>query len=203
MRVAVIAGGELKSSSKIIEKIENIEYDLVIAVDGGYDNAKKLKIEPDVLIGDLDSVTDNNFEGKIFKYNPEKDETDLMLACEYEKNATSIDILTATGNRLDHFLVNLSVLENLQNNGISARIIDEKNIITVLKGKQKFINLSKYVSVIPITPEIELSCENLMYKADKLIVKRDKIISVSNESNADEFVIDVSSGCAYIIQSND
>lgn len=203
MRLLVIAGGELRNCAKVVEKINNIKYDLVIAVDSGYNNAMKLKIEPDVVIGDLDSVNSLNFDGKIVKYNPEKDETDLMLACDYEENAKSIDILTATGNRLDHFMVNLSLLEDLQSKNIFARMIDEKNVISVLTGKQNFINQSKYISVIPITEEIEMSCTNLKYKADKLIVKREKIISISNEAVADEFMIDVSKGKAYIIQSDD
>lgn len=203
MKVLIIAGGELKNSNLITKRITNNKYDLVIAVDSGYNNAQKLGIIPDVVIGDLDSVENLNFDGTIIKYNPEKDETDLMLACEYEKNATNIDIITATGNRLDHFMVNLSILENLQSRNVIARIIDEKNIISVLKGKQKFCNISKYISVIPITDEIEMSCVNLKYSADKLIVKRDKVISVSNEATANEFEIDISKGRAYIIQSDD
>lgn len=203
MRVLVIAGGALNDSKSVNEKIVNNIYDLVIAVDSGYNNAQKLGILPDIVIGDLDSVEQLNFDGEIIKYNPEKDETDLMIACEYEKNATSIDILTATGNRLDHFMVNLSLLEKLQSQNIDAKIIDEKNIISVLKGKRKYDNISKYVSVIPITEAIEMSCVNLKYNADKLTIKREKIISVSNEAIFDNFEIDINKGLAYLIQSDD
>lgn len=203
MKVLVIAGGELKNSEIINKKIQDNIYDLTIAVDSGYDNAKKLNITPHIVIGDLDSVQELDFNGKIIKYNPEKDETDLMLACEYEKNAKFIDIICATGNRLDHFMVNLSILEQLYTKGVQSRIIDEKNIISVLKGKKNYVNVSKYISILPITNEIEMSCSNLKYNADKLIVKREKIISVSNEAISNEFQIDISKGEAFIIQSDD
>lgn len=203
MKVLIIAGGELKDANKVCEKIDVSSYELVIAVDSGYNNAQKLNITPDIVIGDLDSVSNLDFKGEIIKYNPEKDETDLMLACNYEKNAEVIDILCATGNRLDHFMGNLSILENLYMLNINARIIDEKNIISVLKSKLEFVNVSKYVSIIPITQEIELTCKNLKYPADKLIVNRNKIISISNEAISDKFLIDIRKGSAFIIQADD
>lgn len=206
MKVLIIAGGELRDSGKVRQRIEVMDYDLVIAVDRGYNNAQKLGIAPDIVIGDLDSIDRlelDKFKGEIIRYNPEKDETDLMLTCEYEKNAKSIDILCATGGRLDHFMGNLAVLENLHNKDIYVRIIDEKNIITVLQGKQQYHNLGKYVSVIPITDEIELTCTNLKYQANKLTVKREKLISISNEAISHEFEIEISKGKAYIIQADD
>ena len=63
-------------------KIEN--GDLVIAADGGYETLKKLNIEPDVIIGDFDSLkSDLPQNGNIIKHPVKKNDTDTLLAIKY------------------------------------------------------------------------------------------------------------------------
>ena len=55
--------------------------DFVIAADGGYDRLLSMGITPDLLIGDLDSISADVPSGiKLLKHEVEKDETDMHLA---------------------------------------------------------------------------------------------------------------------------
>ena len=54
--------------------------DLVIAADGGYTYLKELGIEPDVLLGDFDSLSLVPEHEHLVRHSPIKDDTDMALA---------------------------------------------------------------------------------------------------------------------------
>ena len=54
---------------------------IIIAADGGYDNALRLGIMPDLFVGDMDSVTEKVDIEKVM-LNKEKDFTDTEIAIE-------------------------------------------------------------------------------------------------------------------------
>ena len=62
------------------------EFDEVIAVDSGFDNSRILGILPDIVIGDLDSISANGLETvekqsiQIISFPEDKDKSDLELA---------------------------------------------------------------------------------------------------------------------------
>lgn len=203
MKDIVICGGLLLNKDIILDKIDK-EYNKVIAVDSGYNNAILLGLKPNIIIGDLDSIKeyDNNIE--LIQYNPIKDDTDIKLALDYciNKYNNNIDIICATGNRIDHLLNNISMLSYLKDKGIKARILDEYNIISTLDEYNEINNISKYVSIIPISDYIIYSSTNLYYKANKLRVNRVNIMSISNQAIKDKFSIKIHKGEALLIQSN-
>lgn len=205
MNVLIIAGGPLLSAEKILNKIGNYEYDFILCADSGYDNASKLEMTPNLIIGDMDSIkADTTFIKKIIAPS-KKDESDLFL-CVLEAvklKAKNIDIICATGGRLDHTLANISILEFLGNQTINGRIFDEQNIINWLDSENSYKNTSKYISIIPISKKITFSTTNLIYKTNFLTVKRSEIISISNECISEEFTISLHKGKALLIQSDD
>jgi thiamine pyrophosphokinase len=110
----IISGGEPGKSG--VYKTFARSSDFVICADGGFANAKKLGIKPDLIIGDLDSKaiskTDTNkFKNKIKKYPRDKDESDTELAVRYafRNGAKEVTILGALGKRVDHSLANIYV----------------------------------------------------------------------------------------------
>ena len=77
----LICAGDLE----IAEIPEKREGDLVIAVDGGYLYCQVLGIEPDVVIGDFDSLGEDNRAQigpgqRMISLNPVKDDTDTLAA---------------------------------------------------------------------------------------------------------------------------
>lgn len=202
----IIGGGVLTNADIIKQKVLKLECSLIIACDSGYDNAKKLGLSPEILVGDLDSIQNTNVNDcEIVKLNPEKDDTDLKIAIELaiSKDFNEFYIICATGGRLDHFLCNLSILEYIDELGFEGFVIDEYNEISINNQQCKtYKNTSKYVSVIPITETIDITLENLKYPLDNYTVSRQNIISVSNEATCLEYKINVLKGKAYIIKSD-
>ncbi len=204
MKVLIVAAGEVKDTEKVKNKLPLNDYTLVISVDGGYDICEKMSIKPQYLIGDLDSTKKVDFDCEVIKFDKDKDYTDLDLAIEFalKQKATFIDIIGATGNRLDHFLGNLAVLERLHDSNVKGRIIDEKNIINISSSKITYKNISDYVSVLPITDSVIFSCFDLKYEVMMCETKRQQTLGISNESSSTEFTIEIHRGKAFIIQSD-
>ncbi len=204
MTYLIVAGGVLLEPEQMKNRLP--KWDKVIAVDSGYDHCISLEIKPDVLIGDLDSVKSTLQYGlcELMTANPEKDDTDLKLAVDQAitNGARHITIVCGTGGRMDHFLNNLSILDYVYAKGIECEMVDEVNRITILEGKQSYINSSKYISLIPITDSIVASAENLKYPMDKMKISRENIISVSNEATKDTFTLDIIEGKAFLIQAD-
>ena len=85
--------------------------DLVIAADSGLDAAFKAGIEPDLVVGDFDSLEDRSLldripAGKKKEYPVDKDDTDTELAIKAatEMKADHVAIAGGGGGRLDHLM---------------------------------------------------------------------------------------------------
>lgn len=91
---------------------------LVIAADSGLRHALGLGISVDVVVGDLDSVTDDALAsavaaGALVERHPTaKDATDLelALAAAHERACTHAVVVGIGGGRLDHFVANTLAL---------------------------------------------------------------------------------------------
>jgi thiamine pyrophosphokinase len=111
----VLAGGDPPTAA-VIERLPAA--DLVVAADSGLDHAEALGIRVDVVVGDLDSVTDaalgraRDAGTPVTEHPRDKDATDLDLAllAAVDRGATHLVVVGGTGGRLDHLLGNLLLL---------------------------------------------------------------------------------------------
>jgi len=80
----------------------------VIAADSGLETALRYGIEPDLIIGDMDSLSDLRLlagrEARTIRYPVDKDETDTEIGLDLMRNAglRDITIIGGGGGRLDH-----------------------------------------------------------------------------------------------------
>ncbi len=117
MKVLIVANGESPSATVAEEAARNS--DLIVATDGGVFAAAKLKLLPDILTGDMDSVLVDNALELFPKLRviptPDQDYSDLEKAVDIASQfgATSIVVIGATGRRPDHTLANLALLRTL------------------------------------------------------------------------------------------
>jgi thiamine pyrophosphokinase len=92
----------------------------VIAADSGLDHAEAAGIAVDLVVGDLDSVSPDALAraeaaGVAIERHPAaKDATDTELAVEAAvvRGATNVTLLTGGGDRLDHLLAGLLLLDH-------------------------------------------------------------------------------------------
>ena len=153
--ISIICNGEDYSEKKIKDYCKNSDY--IIAVDGGLKILDKLSINPDFILGDMDSVDKdillkyNNIGKKT--YPVEKDFTDSELAIKkaIDFNPDKISILAATGSYIDHSFANMINLLRNYSKDINIKIATKNAIIFSIFDK-KVIKDSpgRRISVFPI-----------------------------------------------------
>lgn len=123
-----------------------------MAVDGGANYCRKLRIKPNIIIGDMDSISKKTkkYFSKIKTIKIiDQETTDLEKALKYLKklkNITNINIFCAASlNRVDHFL------SNIYSCGNNTQIIDKNFIIKFIDHNIMLKNLkNKTVSMFPV-----------------------------------------------------
>ncbi|MCL2446469.1 MAG: thiamine diphosphokinase [Oscillospiraceae bacterium] len=111
--------------------------DFTIAADGGLHHLQAWGVEPDYLIGDMDSLQSELPSGiSHVKYPAEKDDTDLALALEeaLRRGYTRVVLTGCTGGRADHTFANLQLLVQAAKRGVQAVMLDEDYTLTALVG---------------------------------------------------------------------
>lgn len=111
--VLVFAGGEM------VDPVHPVpEADYVIAADSGLDHALARDIPVDLLVGDLDSVSEHGLRSaevgslRVERHPEDKDATDLelALAAAVRHGAAHIIVVGGGGGRIDHLLANALLL---------------------------------------------------------------------------------------------
>ncbi|EOD01323.1 thiamine diphosphokinase [Caldisalinibacter kiritimatiensis] len=211
MKALIISSGNIKDTKILVELHKQV--DLTICADGGSAYAIKANIEPDIVIGDLDSIDkgtlkvieNNNI--KIFKYPTKKDMTDTELAIEYaiEKGVNEIIFTGVTGNRLDHTLSNIMLLYKLLKIGVKGKIIDSNNEIYITDNS---LNLQRqngtYVSIIPLVNDLQgVTLKGFEYETENIDIKIGSTLGISNEIKDKKGSINIKNGVALVIKSRD
>ena len=155
-RCILIGAGDLT-----VGEIQKKEGDYVIALDGGLGYCDFLQLEPDLIIGDFDSVTDGERQAleaiekmapeRVIRLKPEKDDTDMLYALKHalKLGYREFRLYAATGGRLDHTLANVQCLLYLKNHDASGYLMDGNGMILVIKDEKISFreNMEGYVSL--------------------------------------------------------
>ena len=94
--------------------------DYVIAADGGYTACRRAGVEPQLLLGDFDSLAEVPALPHVERVPVEKDDTDMMLAIKrgLERGETLFHLYGGMGGqRTDHTVANLQALLYLADHG--------------------------------------------------------------------------------------
>lgn len=155
MKAVIFANGTIDNSDSAISG-----NDLIIAADGGTHHCLSSGITPDVVIGDLDSLTADNINElqianvEIIRYPAKKDQTDLELALKLaiDRGADEIVVFGAMGGRWDMSIANilLPAEQNLSN--ATIRIIDGHHEIMLLRAGKEMIFHGKKGDIFSLIP---------------------------------------------------
>jgi thiamine pyrophosphokinase len=142
--------------------------DCIIAADGGANTCYKYSINPDYIIGDLDSVDEKSkqhFKDSEFIYRPGQNEHDLLKALKFcESLKPKKVVVTAVfGKRIDHTFSNLFTLQN-QNLNFELEFIDDYAKIFIINNQFEF-NLPKNqpISFLSYKPVYGITLKRFKY----------------------------------------
>lgn len=203
-RCVVIGAMPVKLALKELIK----KSDVVICADGGYIEAKKQAVVPNMIIGDFDStVKPTDTDASILVLPKEKDDTDTYYIARYivDNNFTDALFCGVTGGRLEHTIANIQMLKFLAKNRVNATLMDESSqIIAVNSGKIVLPKMeNKYFSIFAMDERAEgVSEKGCKYLLDNVTLTNEFPIGISNEFLDTEVEISVEKGCLLLIITN-
>lgn len=183
--------------------------DLVIAVDGGLSYCSILGVEPDYLIGDFDSISDQERDAvkelkkripdQVIELCVRKNDTDMLAALKLglEKGYRSFLIYGGTGGRLDHTLANIQCLLFLKKKGAVGYLMDGNRMIFVIKNEEVRFRkeMEGYLSLFTLGQEaVGVTIQGMKYPLDHYKMCNDYPIGISNEFIGEEGSVCVEDG---------
>ena len=187
--VSVILNGQMPTDDTIINQITNSDY--IIAVDGSANKLFDIEIIPDVIIGDLDSLQNNNNKNIELVKTPNQNKTDFRKTLEWciEKNILNISIFGISGESEDHFLGNYYTLSDFGEK-ISWKAFTDFSVISPCVGNKKFESFKgQKVSLFCMKGSSTVNSENLEYPLQSYHLKPSDD-AVRNLSLEDHFTIE-------------
>lgn len=181
---------------------------LVICADGGMRHTERLKITPDVIVGDFDSAKSRLSDISSVECPTHKDYTDTERCVDLaiERGCKEIELIGAFGGRVDHEFSHYCLMAYALKKGASLVAVDEKNE-AFMKDKPFRITdrKKKYVSFFAYGGTVEgLWLKGLKYELEGVSLRCDTTLSVSNEFLSDEDAeISFDKGILLVILSED
>lgn len=192
------------------------EEDLVIAVDGGLGYCGLLEVEPDLIIGDFDSVTEQEAEAivtlegqipdRIIRLPVEKDDTDMLAALKegLKRGYRDFRIYAGMGGRFDHSFANVQCLLYLKNRDAVGYLVDGSGMTLVIKNEEVRFKkgLEGYLSLFSLTEAAKgVTITGMKYLLENTVITNDFPIGISNEFIGEEAVITVEEGSLMCVIS--
>ncbi len=187
-RAILFVNGEMGDGAYLRGVIAPEDY--LIAVDGGLHHLRALGLWPNLLIGDLDSITAQEREdaaqhgAEILQFPAHKDETDLELAL-LEAARRQFDALLLAGmlgGRLDQTLANLFLLLLPELAGRDVRVLEADQEISVIRQRAEIRGqVGDVVSLMPLQGDAEgVATAGLEYPLRDETLHADRGRGVSN-----------------------
>ena len=185
----ILANGSFPSRTIPLSILNNCKR--IIACDGATNRLVKAGKTPTVIVGDCDSLSDENKKqfASIIHQVTEQETNDLSKAVRYcvEQGWKDIIILGATGEREDHTMANISLLAEYLHLANISMVTDYGVFVAISKDSIFDSYKGQQVSLFPLDGQ-PISVKGLKYQIENKIFDRWWQATL-NESEAAEFVI--------------
>ena len=199
-KIVILANGQFPSEPRCLSILKGAGK--IICCDGAADKLIDAGLTPQLIIGDLDSLSDEARaqHRSILIRDEDQESNDLTKAIRYcmEKAYASVSILGATGLREDHTLGNISLmLEYFP--GIELKIIsDFGSFFLVRSGEAIASRAGEKISIFSVDNRIRVSARGLKYPLEELQLSNWYRASL-NEATSDRFVLHYESDLPLIV----
>lgn len=202
MTTLIFANGMVAENGWLDKYLETAE--VVIAANGGTQHLLARGVRPDIVIGDMDSLTSEaRFQletagTRFLEFPRDKDETDLELALLDAVRADAGDILVfgALGGRLDQTIGNILLLAHPALAGRNVRLVEPGQQAWLVEGQAEISGLSgDIISLIPIGGDVRIKMTTgLRWSLRNEVLTVGPARGISNQMTADVASINVASG---------
>ena len=173
-KIILILNGELSNYKDITSFLE--EYNIIVCADGAANKIIKLGIEPDYILGDLDSIDSDNLKkyskNIIQLKNQEYNDLHKSLLWIKEKNIKKIDIIGIDGKRIDHTIGNFSIILDCIS-FIDITIHTEYGTIYTINKERTFKNCyKKNISIFNSISRNKITTNGLKYELNNTYLKK-------------------------------
>ena len=161
--------------------------DYVIAADRGFDSLMAYGVNPDLAVGDFDSLGHRPNHPNVIQLPAEKDDTDMVYALRkgMELGYRRFVLLGGVGGRLEHTLGNLQLLDWLACRGAQGFLAGEKTVATCVRDGKTIAfppSMTGYLSVFCNSGAAEgVRLAGLKYPLEDYTLTGDFPIGVSNQ----------------------
>ncbi len=184
--------------------IKRTKEDMVIAADNGLKYCEDTNIEPDIIVGDFDSLGYVPQGENVICLPVEKDDTDMFFAVKkgFENGYDRFVIYGGTGgDRPEHTYANISLLAYISKNGGNGFLVAEDYVITAITDSKVSFNeqCSGNVSVFSFSDYSYGVCEKgLKYSLDNKTLVNSMVLGISNSFMGKESYVSVEKGTLII-----
>lgn len=132
----ILANGDYPSASLPLQVLGEALY--VVCCDGGANEYLAKGHLPDVIIGDGDSLSEENRKkhASLIRHNPDQETNDQTKAVQFllSQGKKRIAIVGATGKREDHTIGNISLLMEYMRMGADVRMYTDYGVFIPCEG---------------------------------------------------------------------
>ncbi len=204
-KAIILANGKSPRKS-VINFLKSKGFNKLICADGGANSAKKLGIIPDLIIGDLDSITNDTIslfksKSKIIKIARQND-TDVEKCLKYciSKNIKNIALVGVTGDRLDHTFCNLGILLKYFEK-LELFIIAENSMLNVYTGNTELKAVkNETISLYGFDKKTKIKSIGLKYSLNNISLPFGEKESTSNVAVLENIKLKIKGGKIFVIR---
>lgn len=213
-KCVIVAAGDLS-----VTEISLSRGDMLIAVDGGFEYCEKLGLQPDLVLGDFDSVGGGQLErierlwaespGRVLRLKPEKDDTDTLAAIRLALGRGYREFLlygATGGSRLEHTVANIQCLLFIRHHGGTGYLLYREGMCFVMEDEKKCFpaSMTGYLSLFSLGREaLGVDIRGMKYELDNAVITNDFPIGISNEFVGGEAFVSVRQGQLLGIITNE
>ena len=200
--VVILAAGEFPRHHRPLKALH--EAGSLVACDAAADRLLQYQLEPDWIVGDLDSISDiarMRFSDRVVEladqnyYDLEK-----ALVWAVEQGAVAVTLVGATGLRDDHALANQLLL--FTDFGIEIDLLTDTGRFCVVRGQAELNAFGgQAVALFPETPSVAITTSGLAYElTDQPLSAPHR--GIANHALGENFSIEAQGGAVLVFQAH-
>lgn len=180
--------------------------DLIIAADSGINHLEKFGVQPDIAVGDFDSLGFVPDCAEVIKHPVMKNDTDTILAVKtgFERGYNEFVIYGGVGGRPDHTFANYQTLCYIPRRGGRGYLcFNGYTACCITNSGIEFSEREGTVSVFAMSGTAEgVTLEGVLYPLENAVLEYSFPLGVSNEFTGTTAKMSVKNGTLLIIWRN-